>query len=406
MPSHIRTRRLASGKKSYAVSFQVASDAKGKPVYVRKSFSRRRDADSYLTGLKRARETGTLVAPSHKRLETYMNEWLKIVQPTLRPNTYQMYASIIRARIVPYLGNIKLKDLRPATLQRWLADLQGPEHDIGPGGIRGAFSVLRRAMGHAVKLGEIGLNPARGCDLPRYQPAERRFLEPEQARAFLRVTSETDLAAYFELALFAGCRPSELLGLAWSAVDLEAGTIRIERSLCRVSATNWSFEGTKTKSGRRTLAIPANTVQVLRAHRRRQAEQRLKAGSTWAGLDLVFSNEAGEPLVTAAVRAVFKTCLRRTSVVLFPGHAKDPEVRRQRDEFERLRLYDLRHTAASLLLASGVNVRLVAERMGHADPGLTLRVYAHVMPTDRQLAADKVAAFVGGSTNAARPHNP
>jgi integrase len=204
------------------------------------------------------------------------------------------------------------------------------------------------------------------------------------------------LWAFFELALFAGMRPSEILALKWESVDLEGRTeegplVRVVRSLVWDHG-RWSLHKPKTDSGTRSITIPDSTVKALERQRERQRELWERAGESWAAHDFVFTNEIGEPLKVGKVRSShFRPMLRRTAEVLFPAEPPDPEVSRRRREFLKTRLYDLRHTAASLMLAVGANPKVVSTRMGHANVGFTLTVYAHLMPGDQRRVTERLA---------------
>jgi len=211
---------------------------------------------------------------------------------------------------------------------------------------------------------------------PAPSNAEMRTLTSEQARALIRAAEGDRLQALYAVALASGARQGELFGLRWQDVDLERGTIRIVRTLAR-GVSEWAFTEPKTASGRRTVPIGTSATNALRTHKRRQAAERLRIGDAWHDFGLVFTTELGTPLSPQnMLRRSFHPLLARAGV-------------------PRIRFHDLRHTAATLLLEAGSHPRVVAERLGHADPGLTLRVYAHATATMQEAATAAIDHVLG-----------
>jgi integrase len=168
-----------------------------------------------------------------------------------------------------------------------------------------------------------------------------------------------------------------LLGLTWAAVDLTGGTIEVRAALNR-SAGSWSLDEPKTARSRRTVRLAGSAATALRAHRVRQAEARLLVGSDWRDYDLVFTDGWGEPLDGRHVTSRdFRGLLRRAGLPPIPFH-------------------DLRHTAATILLASGVHPKMVQEMLGHATIAMTLDVYSHVTPTMHDEAAATMERVLAG----------
>lgn len=164
-----------------------------------------------------------------------------------------------------------------------------------------------------------------------------------------------------------GARRGELLGLTWQDVDLDAGMLRIRQAANWLPGRGFVLSQPKTHRSRRPIALAAPTVDVLKEHRRRQVEQRLAFGG-WPDHDLVFTNETGGPLDPANLRRAWLDVVRTAGV----GH---------------VRLHDLRHACATLMLTQGVHPRVVAERLGHADTATTMNIYSHVLPHLQEEAA-------------------
>lgn len=208
---------------------------------------------------------------------------------------------------------------------------------------------------------------------------------PAQLRAFLDTAKQHRLFAFYWLAAYTGARRGELLNLRWRDVNLTNSEVRISGSAAFIAGER--IEGT-TKSGRsRTVSIDAATVQVLRDHRKRQAEERLTVGTEWKGTDdYVFATGWGEPVHPDTVSSLMTT--------LTSSHNRADQA----EPLPHARLHDLRHVHATTLLLAGVPVHVVAARLGHADPSITLRVYAHVISDQLAEAADIFARAIAAAS--------
>jgi integrase len=178
-------------------------------------------------------------------------------------------------------------------------------------------------------------------------------------------------AARWTVALAVGLRQSEALGLRWSDVDLDNGTLSVRRGLHRVRGQGLIYEEPKADRSRRTLALPAQLVDALRAHRAAQLEERITAGPLWQDHDLVFAQPNGRPIERKSDWRAWKTLLRDAGV-------------------REVRLHDGRHTAATLLLSEGVHPRVVMEVLGHAQMRTTTDTYSHVLPALGRDAAERM----------------
>ena len=250
-------------------------------------------------------------------------------------------------------------------------------------------AILRKAFRDAVVVDQVlASNPAERAKRPR--GARRELGEvwtPRQLRIFLQLASDHRLFAFYHLAAYTGARRGELLYLRWDHIDLDHGEIRISGSSAIIGGQR--IEGT-TKGGRsRTVSIDAGTVQVLREHRKRQAAERLAVGPEWrAGSDdYVFTSAWGEAIHPDTVSSLMAVLIKRYNDRQPKGKAAE--------SLPPARLHDLRHVHATILLRAGVPVHVVAVRLGHADPSITLRVYAHVISEQLAEAAAIFARAVG-----------
>jgi integrase len=206
----------------------------------------------------------------------------------------------------------------------------------------------------------------------------------EQARSFLSVVSDDDLAAFWYLALYTGMRRGEMLALRWSDVDFQRGQLAVRRTLSR-GEEGLVISEPKTKAGRRSIALPEPVIVALRAHRSQQLKRRLALGADWIDLDLVFDRGDGTIMHSNNVTHAFPRIVRRVNSTL-------PQDR----QLPAIRLHDLRHTAATLMLANGEHPKIVQERLGHADISMTLNRYSHVTTDMQRDASDRLAKLLSG----------
>jgi len=346
------------------------------------------EAGNKLAELVGAANHGEFVEPSKLTLIDYLRAWLeKSVKPPMRrPATYRSYCTAIEHHVAHApLANIPLQKLRGSDIERYFANLK-----LAPGTIQIHNAVLHRALRKAVKDRLISVNPA--TDLERQRPstdhtaAREHCWTAQEAQRFLAAarTAGEQPAAFFALALDTGARKSELAGLLWSDVDLDSDVLTITRQLDQAGVEP-VFGVTKTGRSR-ALSLGAETVTLLRAHKRHQAELKMANRGVYQDFGLMFAKEPedcvtplaalGQPLCTLAEKR-FKRLIKQAGV-------KD------------IKFHGLRHTCITLMLAAGVPVHVVAARVGHSNATMTLSVYAHVMPSMQADAAARLGALLHG----------
>lgn len=345
-------------------------DANGK----RKSFSEtfkgtKSEADIRLTKKLGELDNGTLNANSKQTLGEYLDVWLEtIAKPRLHQRTFGDYKDLMRLHVRDSLGNIKLSDLKAIHIQKLYGELQ-TKKKLAARRVRYVHAVLSSALRKAVELDILPRNVAKLVQLPKETKKEMDVLTEAECGLFLNALRGERLETMFSFALATGLRPEEYLALQWKDVDLEKKTASVRRAVIRLPKSKWYFSEPKTKSSRRTLPLPVTLIKELRTHRRKQNEERLRLGAAWQNHDLVFPSEVGTPSTHSNITQVYKRVL------------KNAELRTS------LRLYDLRHSHATLLLKAGVHAKVVSERLGHSTIALTLDVYSHVLPSMQAEAA-------------------
>jgi integrase len=335
----------------------------------------RREVQQKLVMALRDLQQGVL--PTDDRLTTsqFLDRWLvDVAQPTVRPRTFASYSQTVTLHLKPSLGRTPVSKLRPDQVQTFLnAKLAS---GLSPRSVGIIHAVLRQALNQALRWGIVHRNVATLVTPPSVPRARIQPLDPQQARLFLDAVQGDRLDALYSVAVALGLRLGEILGLRWSDVDLETGTIRVAQALQRVGG-RLTFVEPKSERSRRTIPMPPLVARALRAHRSRQLEERLAGGPAWNEFDLVFTTTVGTPLDARNVTRRFQSALELAGL-------------------PRLRFHDLRHTCATLLLAEGVPARVVMETLGHSQISLTMNTYAHVLPPLQRQAAERMEALLSG----------
>ena len=352
-------------------------DAQGKRKFHIKTIrGTKKDALRYARDIEGAISTGDFAEPTKQDVAEFLTRWLDATaSQRLREATLASYRKLANKYIIPALGQTKLSQLRLPDIDQLYSDLRA--RGLSPRTVRYTHSVLRSALNHAVRARLLAHNPTDHATLPRQERKEMLSLSPIEANAFLVAAKEDRWHALWDLLMMSGLRPGEALGLKWA--DINAGnTISIQRSLVR-SGRSWAVAEPKTRRSRRTVPLATSTIKALQSHRRRQAEEKLRAGAEYCDNDFVFANSTGEPLDIKNVTARhFRKVLRAAGLRV-------------------IRLYDLRHTAATLMLSAGVNPKVASERLGHSTIVLTMDTYSHVLPDMQQDAVARVDRLLAGA---------
>jgi len=288
----------------------------------------------------------------------YMYEWLETIAGSIEQNTYESYKDIITRYIKPYFSarRIKLQNLEPQHIQ---AFYNGQiKNGLSANTVLKQHANIRKALQHAVKMNIIIYNPADRVTLPKKQKYIANFLNEKQINELLALFKNEQMYVVVLLAAFYGLRRSEVLGLKWNTVDFENNTITIKDTVVEYD-TVIDKERTKTKASYRTLPLPDEIKAYLQQLRNRQLENRLFLGSGYIQNDYVCKRDNGEPFRPNYVTERFYRVARRS-------------------ELPRIRFHDLRHSSASLLLASGFSLKEIQEFLGHGDLGTTANIYAHL----------------------------
>lgn len=348
-------------------------------------FASQRAARSHLNGLLERVEAGAWRPDAKVTVAQLLDNWHAAkVSEGLGPNTAAMYRTVIDSWVVPHIGGLRLDQLSPVVAGRLVDELRSPAGSRhGRGALSGrsvqlAVQCLKSATRWAADTGMVARDPLQGFKRPKAKAGSDATgaWDATEARQFLASVGDDRLRAAWWLLLGRGLRRGELAGLRWSAVDLDGGVLRVIET--RVVVQSKAVTSTpKTDGSRRSVPLDDRLVAELRAHRARQAEERLRAGAAWQDTGFAFVDELGAPYRPETFSRVFTR--------LANGAGLRP-----------IRLHDLRHTAATLMLASGENVKVVAEILGHSSPVVTQTIYQHVLPGQGRSAGERLSALLGG----------
>jgi integrase len=368
------------GARYYAVVYEGTDAVTGKDTYRwYAGGDTRKEAEKLLGELVKRVHDGDYRAPERITFGDYLVErWLPTKQMQLRPSTFASYKNNIDIHIVPRIGAIPLQKLQPEDLDTLYAELlrEGRRNANGgglsPKTVRIIHDIIRKALADAHRKGTVTRNVADLADPPKVRLGSGREMtvwSAEELRSFLASIEGSEWFVPIFLAANTGMRRGELLGLVWRNIDLDAARLVVSQQILSVEYAT-SVADVKTTNSRRTIDLDPRTVAVLKAWRRQQLEQKMSTGQRGAD-ELVFTRPDGGPIHPDFFSQSWERLLR-------DGAAR------------RIRLHDLRHTHASILLRAGVPVKVVSERLGHSSPAFTMTVYQHVLPG---MQADAAAAF-------------
>lgn len=377
------------GERYYAVVYEGVEPSTGRKRYRwHLAGSTKGEADRLLNDLVRQLHNGEYTPPDKMTLGEYLRDkWLPAKKAQLRASTHSSYQRNIDLHVIPALGDVVLRRLRPEDLDSFYACLlaegrkNGERRGLSPKTVRYIHLILRKALADASRKGAVPRNVALLADPPKLSAVPRREIRTwsaEELHTFLETSRDNRFHAAWFVAAHTGLRRGELLGLRWRDVDLAGGRLSVRQALVSV-AYETQVSDVKTGTGRRIVDLDEPVVSELRSWKRRQAEEHLRLGPGYVDSGLVFTRADGAWLQPDNFSQAFERFVSRSGL-------------------PRIRFHDLRHTHASLLLQAGVPVKVVSERLGHSTPAFTMTVYQHVMPGMQADAARTFSRLLRGES--------
>ncbi len=357
------------GDKKYLVRVFVGNRPDGSRIYsseiVNGSVSA---AKLRLTQMSSEADRGITTAPTNMTVAEHVAAFF-LSKVDISECTAQGYSDAWERYLAPSLGHLKLSKLGTDHIQKVYAEMLAA--DYAPRTIRIANTVLKQAMKSAVEKGFLFRNPCDLVKLPKRSHTEMQVLTPEQTGVLLAsaesVKDNEQRTAIWALALYGGLRPQELMALKWD--DLDGNTVRIKRAVVQLKGRGqFAIAECKTEKSRRAVVLSERALRCLAVHRVSQARSILKLGQGYSRRGFIFSTSTGNHLDISNLRRWWYSALKTAGL-------------------PKIRLYDTRHTNATLLLGAGVHPKIVSERLGHSTVTLTMDTYSHVLPTMQEAAA-------------------
>ncbi len=364
---------------TYYVVIELPPDAEGKRRQKWHRAGSKEDAERLLPELLVQVHRGVYVATSRTTVRDYLlKSWLPSLD--VRASTAELYETIVNAYVVPHIGTVRLQELAPAHLKSLYKTLQTSGRrggqPLAPKTIRNVHTTLHRALRDAVEEELVIRNVADAVRLTKVEWTAPAHWNAEQVASFVTATKDDRLGPLWFILASTGLRRGEALALRWPDLSLDHGRASVHRSLAWVRKQP-AFGEPKTKAGRRTVPLPAETVTVLKAHRKRQAAEQLAAGELWKDLGLVFSLEDGSPVPPKRVTKAFGRAVERAGLPKLTPHG-------------------LRHTFATVALEEGVLTKVVADVLGHSSASITADLYSHTTEPSTRDASERVASAMFG----------
>jgi integrase len=370
MKGHIRERSPGH----WAIVLDIADPQTGKRRRKWHSFKgTKREAQVECARLIGEHKAGKVnLAPKKTTVAEFLNRWLDHMRAQLTPHSYERYEGVITKNIIPAIGNVALAKLQPPAISQAYAKALKSGRRDGTGGLSPKtvlfmHRLLHQALAQAVRWELLGKNPAAAVEPPKIERRQMAALDTNAAAAMVEASRGTTMFIVVLLGVMLGLRRGEIAALHWRAIDLELGTLAV---VLNAEQTRQGVREKPPKNGKgRSVELPALVVEELRRYRAQQAEHLLRLGVRLNDDHHVVMREDGLPYLPRSLTQIFQRFLRS-------------------QKLQRIRLHDLRHTHATLLLKGGVHPKIAQERLGHSSIAITLDLYSHVLPGMQREAAN------------------
>ncbi|MEM1484014.1 tyrosine-type recombinase/integrase [Oscillospiraceae bacterium PP1C4] len=373
MTGHIRKRSGKSGA-SWQITLDKGVDTQGKRQreYITVNGTKK-EAQATLTEKISQFNRGTYIEPSQLTVEDCIHQWMKVYAvPRLAPSTINGYKVNFEKHTIPYIGNVKLQQLTPVQIQDMFTLLA--DKGLKPRTIKYVHTTLREALQYAYKMRMVPQNVADFVSPPKQEKFKASVYTEEEAIQLLQHASGTDMDIPLHLALGLGLRRGELLALYWKDIDFQNKIVTICRNLVCINK-EFRFDNPKTESGNRTILLSQSLLEKLKKHKIAQAENQLFLGQEYENNDLICCRPDGKPYHTGSFSHKFSQFLKKNGL-------------------RHIRLHDLRHTNATLMMKYGVHAKIASERLGHSNIAITLDTYSHVSPEMQTDATNKLESGI------------
>ncbi|MHB2029666.1 MAG: tyrosine-type recombinase/integrase [Acidimicrobiales bacterium] len=351
----------------------VGYDAAGKPLRRYVSAKTRTEVVKKLKQLRRTIDDGLMLKDDGVKVSELFERWFNdVMRHQIAPSTFANYQTVVRVHILPSLGAKKLVELTVSDVDRLLS--QKADSGLSPSTVRRVRAVLAQCLDQGIRWELVLRNVATLSRSPKSPRKEGRTLSPDQARHLLEALKGHHNEALYALMLSTGLRRGEALGLMWKDFDEEAGVLRVTRQLKREGSALVTTD-TKTFKSRRAVNLAEPMLKALFEHRERQRVEKERRGVSWIETGYIFTSTIGTPIDPRNLYREFQGICRQAGLGDWHPH-------------------ELRHSAASLMLAQGVKIQVVSQVLGHSSIRMTADVYGHILDPDRREAADALGILL------------
>lgn len=339
----------------------------------------KKDAEKELARLINEIETGIYINTEKITVADYLKKWLEFTRQSIEPSTYRCYKVAVEQHIIPVLGNIQLAKLQPMHIQEYYAkDLESGRRDnkksvsrkLSATTIAMHHRILHRALKQAVKWQLIARNPAEAAEPPKAAKKEMIIPSEKEIRNLVFSFKGTVYFLPVFLAITTGMRMGEILGLTWSDVDLNKGTVHVRQTLYQRTPGQPVFKPPKTPKSKRRVDLPPTALKLLKEHKKTVLKQKLASRESCRDYNLVCCLLDGSPINPSTLGSAFRKKARKAGL--------------------NISFHDLRHIHASYLLKQNVHPKVVSERLGHSQISITQDLYSHVLPGLQEKAAKQI----------------
>jgi integrase len=330
-----------------------------------KSFRTKREAEAWLREMGNQVTLGLDAFNHSTRVSEFVVGWLERKKLKVKPKTLFDYTRYCERFIIPLLGEQKLREIKLPIVNAFYARLiqDGRTAEV----VRHTHRVLYAIFADAVRQGQMATNPAQYADIPAKEqnPEKIKIFSAAEYETFIQASYLSNFGVLYRLAISTGMRQGELLGLTWRNIDLERGEIRVIQQLSRYgqNGSRFEFAPLKTTYSKRTLKIHPQLIDMLKQHAQEQQKYKELMGIKWKENDLLFPSQIGTPLDQRNMQKDFDKMLKHAGL-------------------SKIRFHDLRHNAASNMIAKGLSIVQISRYLGHSSPRITLEIYAHLIPGD------------------------
>lgn len=375
------------GKNSFRLNVIIGYDSDGIPIRERKTVKAKNktEAKLMLSEFETEINQGKYVKTSTITLSKFFLDWKeKYANDALTPDTLQNYVDILKNRILPIYGHMKLSDIQTIHVINFMNDLKkdgkrldGKDGSLSASTMANCFRAFDNIMSRATEWKLIKENPAAAVKQPKVKMKKTEVYSADEINVLLLLLEKYPFhwRVLVLLAISTGAREGEIAGLEWKHINFEKGTVLIEQSI--TDATGVGVKVKPTKNGRsRVVSLPLPLLQMLKKLKFQRTNEKLLIGDRWEWKDhfFIFANEFGKPIRPDSISQWWRRFIKKNKI-------------------KKIRFHDLRHTSATLLINEGVHAKVISERLGHADISTTMNIYGHVLSEADQAAASHFDTF-------------